>query len=118
MQELYSQYLSERLGYKTLYDKEGRGFVTYHIAKDGEGKLALDVLEIYVHPDFRRSKVAKEMMDEIRGIALKEGCSRIFGQVALGTNGATNSLKFILSLGSQLYATTKDTIILVIDLEV
>jgi ribosomal protein S18 acetylase RimI-like enzyme len=90
----YSDYLRERTSDDII--ETDKGFVTYRIQ---ENEKSVYIIDIYVHPDFRREKVASVMADEVVTIAKQRGCTKLFGSVVPTCKGANASLKVLLGYG-------------------
>lgn len=95
MLSLQAQYAKEREGRDTL-ELEG-GFATYVI-----NKAECYIVDIYVLPEWRRSGLAKTLLDAVSKEASTQGCKYILGSVCPSANGATVSLKAMLHYGFEL----------------
>lgn len=104
----YAEYVRERLGDEILEGE--RGFLTYRFLKDGDTD-SVYIVELYVRPDYRRTKVASEMADQIVEYARSKGCKRLLGTVNPSAKNATDSLKVLLGYGMTLYRCDKDVIV-------
>lgn len=103
---LYGKYIAEREG-KYIIER-AEGFATYSFLPTG-----VYIENIYVLPEFRQSKIASTMADEIAQNAKKWGLSKMFGSVRPSAKGSTESLKVLLSYGMQLDSATNDAIFFV-----
>ncbi len=105
---MHSEYIRERLGDEVLeYDE---GFATYRFLDDS-GVKAVYIVDIFVRPDFRKTRMASVMADEICEKAKAQGCTRIIGSVSPSAKNATDSLKVLLGYGMTLYCSTNEAII-------
>ncbi len=100
---LYSEYIQEREG-KSIVESDV-GFATYSIVKDG-----IYIIDLYVKPDYRKSRIAADFADQIADIAKEKGLKKLFGSVAPSTNGSTASLKVLLAYGFKLVNSANDFI--------
>lgn len=98
--KMYKDYLKERLGDELIERTEG--FATYRYTEDN-GTPAVYIVDLYVHPDFRKTKVASEMADEIVREAVKNGRKILIGTVASASKNATDSIKVLLAYGMYFY---------------
>lgn len=105
---LYGDYIRERLNDGII--ENANGFATYRFI-DSNGVPAVYIVDIYVVPDARKSKLASEMADEIVKIGLHNGCRQLIGTVCPSAKGATDSLKVLLAYGMSLFSADKDVII-------
>ncbi len=87
---LYGKYILEREN-KFILEKE-YGFATYIYEND-----YMYVIDIFVVKEERRNKKSKELHDELVLIAKANGKNKLIGSVCSNANGATESLKFLLS---------------------
>lgn len=97
---LYGDYIKERLN-RYIIENE-HGFATYVFC--GEDQNECYIIDIYVDPAHRNTKLASKFADEITAIAKSEGCKILSGSVDPTANGATNSLKVLLSYGFEVVA--------------
>lgn len=105
---MHSEYIRERLGDEVLeYDE---GFATYRFLDDF-GVKAVYIVDIFVRPDFRKTRMASAMADEIVEKAKSVGCTRLIGTVSPASNNSTDSLKVLLGYGMELYQCDKNAII-------
>jgi len=100
---MYFDYLKERLNQDHMeFDS---GFIVYSI----EGRDCY-IHEIYVKPEARRSDVATAMVGAVEYEAALHGCTKLWGNVIVDTNGPEAALAFHLSMGAKI-ASAKDNII-------
>lgn len=104
----YGDYIKERLGDGII--ERAEGFATYRFF-DKDGVFGVYIVDIYVGPLFRKTKVASEMADEICAIAKEKGCTRLIGTVVPSANGSTDSLKVLLGYGMILHSASNDVIV-------
>lgn len=95
MSSLHAQYILEREGKHTFEDE--RGFATYVFLPK-----VVYVEDVFVLKEFRATGVASYYVDEISKIAKANGYSEIITTVSPKANGATTSMKAILSYGFEL----------------
>jgi GNAT superfamily N-acetyltransferase len=108
---LYGQYIAERLGDKIVEDE--RGFATYRFldSPSAPGKGAVYIVDLYVRPEFRKTRLASAMADEICKEALRVGCVEMLGTVAPSAKNATDSIKILLAYGMTILSASPDLII-------
>lgn len=106
--KMYRDYLRERLGDELIERDEG--FATYRYI-DFEGQPSVYIVDIYVRPDFRKSRVASEMADDIVRAAVKDGKKLLIGTVCSTAKNATDSIKVLLGYGMDFCKTTTDGLI-------
>lgn len=82
---LYGKYVKERENCEIV--ETPYGFATYKILED-----SVYVIDIYVLPEFRRLKKAKEFMDLSYNLAKELGKKWVLGSVCLDANGKEESL--------------------------
>lgn len=105
---MHAEYLRERLGDEVLeYDE---GFVTYRFIDDN-GIKSVYIVDIFVRPDFRRTRMASIMADAVVELARTQGCKRLIGTVSPASKNATDSLKVLMGYGMELYQCDKNAII-------
>lgn len=103
---MYAQYILERSG-KYIIESD-KGFATYFFVADG-----IYAEDCYVRPEFRRTKAASAFGDQIAQIGRSKGFTKMYGSVKPSSNGASESLKFLLSYGFRVLESGPDAIILV-----
>lgn len=103
----YGDYIKERLGDSIV--ERAEGFATYRFL-ERDGIKSVYIVDIYVGPLFRATKVASEMADEICKAAKEKGCTKLIGSVVPSSNGSTTSLRVLLGYGMTLKASTNDFI--------
>jgi GNAT superfamily N-acetyltransferase len=103
---LYSRYVEERLGFKTL-EEEG-GFITYALRLP-----ECSIEEFYVTPDRRGTSLAKRLADRVFAVAKEAGAERMWARVTPGLKGAEHALKTNLHYGFALAGVKGNDIILV-----
>lgn len=92
---LYGDYILEREG-REIVESE-HGFASYKIMGS-----ECYIQEIYVVPEMRTTKIASQMADKIAELAKEKGCKYLTGSVCPTMNGATTSLRVLLSYGFKL----------------
>lgn len=101
---LYANYARERL--RNEFVVEPWGFIQYAI------NLPLCwINEIYVEPEFRRSKKASELADRVAQIALNAGCDTLAAQVWTEALNASDSAQTILRYGFKITSATNGVIL-------
>ncbi len=105
----YGKYILEREG-KSILENE-HGFFTYKI--HGEECYIED---IFIKKESRRIGAATVLATLITRIAIEKGCKYLTGTCVPSTNGATESLKAMLSYGFNIHSCTTDKIILIKEL--
>lgn len=104
---LYADYLKEKTGHFVLEIENG--FASYKYLDDGK---TVYIIDIYVRPEFRKTKIASTIADSIVEIAVKNGCNSLLGTIMPSNKGSTTSLKFLLSYGMHLDSSANDLIVL------
>lgn len=89
---LYGDYIKEREGFGIVEDE--RGFATYEANPD-----FWYIIDIYVKPEHRKSKLASTYADVIAAMAHNQGVKLLRGSVDPTTSGATDSVKVLLAYG-------------------
>ena len=102
---LYGDYIQEREG-KHIVENE-HGFATYTLIPEAKECYIMDV---YVSPEKRKSGLAKQMVDEIQGIAKKQDYKYLTTTASPSTKNSTTSLNVILSCGFKLLRSEHDLI--------
>jgi len=105
----YASYIEEREG--AFIVENEKGFATYRFINDG-----CYIEDIYVAKDFRKNGQAVEFADQIAEIAKAKGFTRLYGTVAIGAKGATDSLKVLLAYGFNLHSANSQLVVFVKDL--
>lgn len=102
---LYGDYIKEREGKEILENEHG--FFTYKI--DGDECYIED---IFIKKESRLNGIGKKMALTISEIAKANGCRFLTGTCIPSTNGATDSMKAMLSFGFKIHSATNDRIVL------
>lgn len=100
---MYKAYLEEREGKSLIYTD--KGYATYLIV---DNEIYLE--DIYVKPEFRQTREAWKMADQIAEIGKESGCKYMSGSVVPSAPGATRNMKMMISYGFDL-AFAKDNFI-------
>jgi len=108
---LYGDYLKERENMNIVESE--KGFATFQIFQNGECYIR----DIYVAPEFRRSKVSYDMEKQINDIAKQQNCSVLVGSVSLDANAASRNLQILLNDRWQLYKVLGNMIFVKKDVE-
>lgn len=103
---LYASYIKERLNKEII--ETDKGFVTYYFINDG-----CYIEELYVLPEFRRSKEAFKFGDMVTEIAKQKNCNKLYGSVVPSTSGSTDTLMGLLKYGFKLDSTAINFIVVV-----
>jgi GNAT superfamily N-acetyltransferase len=106
---LYGQFIKERLN-KEIIETE-KGFVTYYFID--EGCYADDV---YVLPEYRRSKESFNLGKQVEDIARQKGCKKLYSSVVPSTPNSTLNLMGLIKFGFRLDSTANNFILVVKDL--
>ncbi len=93
---LYAQYLKEHHGDELICSEVG--FATYRYL----GEDTVYIVDIYVVPEFRKTKEASVMADNIVEIAKKRGCTKLLGTVVPAAKDSTDSVNILLRYGMRL----------------
>lgn len=105
MDSMYAQYLKEKTNDQILETEEG--FATYRFLNEKQ----VYIVDLYVHPDFRKTKVASAMADVIVEAAKLRGCTELLGTVVPSTKNSTDSLRVLLGYGMRLDSSAENLII-------
>ncbi len=106
MTSLYGKYIQEKIGDLILETEEG--FATYRYINE---KTQVYIIDIYVLPEFRKTKLASALADQIVALAKFEGAKELIGTVNPSVKGSTESLKVLLGYGMSLKSASNDLII-------
>lgn len=90
-----ADYFREREGFEILGDD--KCFAIYKIMGD-----TCYIRDIWVHPDFRRQRVATELANEISAIALEKGCKRLTGSVSTTAHNPTLDTQNLIGYGMKI----------------
>ena len=105
MESMYGKYLKEKTN-DAIIESEF-GFATYRYIDPA----TVYIVDIFVLPDFRKTKVASAMADFIVEEAKNKGCNKLIGSVVPSNKGSTTSLKVLLGYGMNLKSSTNDFVI-------
>lgn len=105
---MYGDYVRERLGDEIL--EFAYGFATFRFIEQ-DGVPCVYIVDIYVKPEFRKSKVASEMADQIVLMGKNKECKMLLGTVSPRARNATDSLKVLLGYGMVLHSCSSEVII-------
>lgn len=106
---LWADYAKERLGHQTI--EWENAFISFSI----ENKVCV-LQEVYVRPLARKLGVASKLARIVEDEAKRQGCTHIWAQVEVLSNGATDSLKACLAYGFKLLTLEGSRIILMKEL--
>lgn len=104
---LYADYLSERTNDEIIEYPDG--FASFRYVEDGK---TVYIVDIYTKPESRKTGFAKDLANEIAGIAKERGCTSMIGTVKPSAKGSTSSLKVLLAYGMRLDRSGDDFIIM------
>lgn len=102
---LYADYIQERTNDYIIEDETG--FATYRFLNE----KSVYIIDIYVRPDVRTSKLASKMANEIAEIAKHKGCTEMFGTVVPSAKGSDTSIKVLQGYGMRLHNSSNDLIV-------
>lgn len=102
---MYFDYLQERLGYEVM--QNDYGFIVLQI-------IGTDCYlhELYVRPEHRRKQNATYLADCALEKAKQSGCTKLWSQVVITTNGANEAMAAHLAWGMRLHSTDAGRVIL------
>lgn len=99
----WAEYIREREGAEVLETSEG--FAVYTI-RGRECYLS----DIYVFPEYRRTKIATHIADQVSQIAIKSNCTHLVGSVSPKAAGCTASILTLIGYGMLLHSSTPDLV--------
>ncbi len=102
----YGDYIREHRGDGIVEQEEG--FATYRFLNAGS---SIYVIDIYVAPKYRKTKVASEIADKIVAIGKEAGAKEFLGTVVPSAKNSTVSLRVLLGYGMRLQSATNDLIV-------
>lgn len=105
---MLAEYTRERTGDKVIEVEEG--FATYRYLDDN-GDKAVYIVDIFIRPDFRRTRMASVLADGIVEDAKRLGCKRLLGSVSSTAKNATDSIRVLLGYGMEFYRSSDHGII-------
>jgi ribosomal protein S18 acetylase RimI-like enzyme len=108
-------YSKEREGLDTI--EEENGFLTYRALPSEESPQEYRIYDLYVRPEFRKSGLASQMADRVVSLAKQNGCKILTGSVDTRANGATVSVKVLLSYGFKVLRTEGPMIYFVMEVD-
>lgn len=106
---LYAEYIKERENRETI--EKPWGFITYSI--DGE---LCDIDSVYVVPEYRRSKAASTLADEVVEIAKAKGCKTLVGYVDPEANNAHASIQVQFGYGFKFHSVRNNLLVFTKDI--
>lgn len=104
---LYAEYVKEKTGDNIIED--GRSFITYRYLNAGK---TIFVVDLFVHPDFRKTDIAPCLVREVIKEAKSKGATELLSAVVPSLKEGTKSLKFQLGMGMKLLSSAHDVILL------
>ena len=103
---MYGDYIKERLG-DEIYETE-QGFATYRFLDE----KTVYIVDVYIKPDFRRSRAASNIGDTIVELSKKQGATKLIGTVTPSAKGSTESMRFLLNYGMRIQSAKENLIVL------
>lgn len=103
MPSLYSEHIKEREGFEIV--ETDFGFASYKYY-DQECYIR----DVYIKPEFRRSRQASKLLDTIQTIAKSSGCKFITTTVSSQYPNITGNTKAILKYGFEIAKVIQDVI--------
>ncbi len=96
------------------YKKERENGIVVETPKGFASAVRLNdhiyIEEIYVLPEYRKSKIASKLADEVAKIGVDLGYAKMLGSVCPTAVGATESLKVLLGYGFKLLSAEENLI--------
>ena len=112
---MYAAYLLESQSKHML--ETPHGFLTYGFnCVPGVSFPHVYIVDLYVIPSARKTRVASEMADKVADIARERGITKMIGSVGLENNGSDTSLRVLQGYGMKLYAATAGAIWMIKDI--
>lgn len=112
MLKLLAGYFKEREGFLTLGDE--RGFLTFKKQDDN----TFYIRDLYVDPDFRQTKVASEMADQVVEIAKAAESHKLIGSVSEGDPERDRNIKVLHGYGMKYAGFNRDLNLLIFEKEI
>lgn len=109
MESLFGKYIKERNN-KEIIENE-KGFMTYYFVDD-----ACYIEDVYVLPEYRRSRLCVNFGEEVEKIAKEKGCKKLYGSVVPSAPYSTINLMGLLNFGWKLDSSAINFILVVKDL--
>lgn len=103
---MYGKYLSEKTNDYLV--ETDQGFATYRYLDDGK---TVYIIDLYVLPDFRQTKIASTIADNIVREAKEKGCNKLLGSIVPSNKNSTDSVRVLLAYGMSLESSTNDFIL-------
>jgi GNAT superfamily N-acetyltransferase len=97
---MYFEYLREREPEIKILQRD-HGFALYS-KMTVKGEPAIYISDIYVQPDYRKTRLASEMSEDIQCKAKEEGVKYLVGSVAPSAEGSHESLLVLLAHGMKI----------------
>ncbi len=92
---IYADYINE-LGVRKIIETD-RGFATYRISGD-----ECYIIDIYVAPADRKTRLASDMADQVAEVARAAKCTYLLGTVDMSSIKKTESLMVLFAYGFKL----------------
>lgn len=112
MLKLLAGYFKEREGFSLLGDE--RGFITFKKQDDN----SYYIRELYVAPDFRQSRVASSMADQVVSIAKANESHKLVGSVSESDPNRDRNIKVLHGYGMKYGGFNKDLNLLIFEKEI
>lgn len=103
---MYADYLMEKAGDGIIETEQG--FASYRLMPDAK----IWLMDIYVKPEYRRTRAAISMGDQVMEIGKLKGCTEMIGTSIPSLPRSTPGLKLMLAFGMELKSAMADLIIL------
>ncbi len=94
---MYGQYITERTNREILETEHG--FATFQVLPNN----IFYIIDIFIKPEYRRSRKASELTDNLENIAKEKGSKWILGSVDDAAKGAEVSHKALQAYGFKPY---------------
>ena len=92
---LYGRYIAEREDFSII--ETDQGFATFKVVAN-----TIYLRDLFVLPEFRRSKVASELCDQVCRVGRNLDCATLVGSLDPKALNANESLSAIMSYGMKL----------------
>ncbi len=110
--EMFGEYIKETRGLN-LEVIEDKGWVSWIHFPDAK---VVYMEDIYVRPDFRRGKLATELVDRVKLKAKELGAEKLRGTINMKFKGTDGSLKAHLAYGFHVWMVGVDMIYLELEI--
>lgn len=96
--ELYKDYVKEVMNGRDIVYND-KGFLTYNINKDN-----IYLADFYVKPEFRKSHVGKELLDQVEKIAKEKNLDYLYGRAFFDVNNLPNFIEVWNKFGYETFS--------------